>query len=162
MVFIQLFTIHRLKPKIMSEIILSIEAIETIQKEGEKSFPNEACGFLFGFDKDRRYIKRAIPVRNSKEGDQKRRFEISALDYMKAEKYAINNNIELLGIYHSHPNHPAIASEHDLKVAMPFFSYVIVSVLDGIPDEIKSWKLKEEKKEFQEEIVLINAAPLIF
>jgi len=147
----------------MSEIILSISAIGTIQNQGEKIFPNEACGFLFGTEKNgQRYISKAIPVKNSKEGDQRRRFEISAFDYMKAERYALEKDIQLLGIYHSHPNHPAIASEHDLKVAMPFFSYVIVSVLDGHADKILSWKLKENVREFQEEKVFINAVDLIY
>jgi proteasome lid subunit RPN8/RPN11 len=146
----------------MSEVILSLDAIETIMEEGEKNFPNEACGFLYGTEKNQRIIKKAIPVINSKEGDQKRRFAISAFDYMKAERYALDNNIQLLGIYHSHPDHPAIASEHDLKVAMPYFSYVIVSVLKGKADKVMSWKLKEEKREFQEEKVLINATNLIY
>ena len=147
----------------MSEIILSLDAIETITKEGEKNFPNEACGFLYGSEKKQRIIEKAVPVINSKEGDQKRRFAISAFDYMKAERYALDNDIQLLGIYHSHPDHPAIASEHDLKVAMPYFSYVIVSVLKGKADKIMSWKLKEEEeREFEEEKVLINAANLIY
>jgi proteasome lid subunit RPN8/RPN11 len=146
----------------MSEVILSLDAIETIMKEGEKFFPNEACGFLYGTEKKQRIIKKAIPVINSKEGDQKRRFSISTFDYMKAERYALDNNIQLLGIYHSHPDHPAIASEHDLKVAMPYFSYVIVSVLKGKADKIMSWKLKEEEREFEEEKVLINATNLIY
>lgn len=146
----------------MSEVILSLDAIETIMKEGEKIFPNEACGFLFGTEKKQRIIKKVLPIQNAKKGDQSRRFEISAFDYMKAEKYALDNNIQLLGIYHSHPNHPAIASEHDLKVAMPYFSYVIISVLEGRADKIMSWKLKEDKREFQEEKVLINAANLIY
>ncbi|MGK0391011.1 MAG: proteasome lid subunit RPN8/RPN11 [Maribacter sp.] len=146
----------------MSEVILSLDAIETIMEEGEKNFPNEACGFLYGTEKNQRIIKKAIPVINSKEGDQKRRFAISAFDYMKAERYALDNDIQLLGIYHSHPDHPAIASEHDLKVAMPYFSYVIVSVLKGKADKVMSWKLKEEKREFQEEKVLINATNLIY
>ncbi len=65
---------------------------------------------------------------NHKEGDQRRRFEISDLDYMKAERHAAKEGLTLLGVYHSHPLHPAIPSEHDHTVAMPFFSYLIVSV----------------------------------
>lgn len=138
----------------VSKIILSKEVIKVIQEDGENSFPNECCGFLYGKEKEERKINLAIPVLNVKEGDQKRRFEISPLEYMKAEKYALENNLELLGVYHSHPNHPAIASEHDLKVAMPFFSYVIVSVMEGKAEDIFSWKLKEGEREFlQEEVI---------
>ena len=80
----------------------------------------------------------AVPVENSKEGDQRRRFEISPLEYMKAERFAIENQLQLLGVYHSHPDHPAIASQHDLAVAMPYFSYIIISVINKKRADIKS------------------------
>ena len=56
--------------------------------------------------RDDRLITDILIVNNAKEGDKKRRFEISPKDYMKAEQYAEKNNLQLLGIYHSHPNHP--------------------------------------------------------
>ena len=74
---------------------------------------------------------------------------ISPLDYMKAEEYADNNNLILLGVYHSHPEHPAIPSEHDLKVAMPYFSYVIVSVKKKKAVDFRSWRLSNGR--FEEE-----------
>ncbi len=135
----------------MSIVLLTEEVEKNIREEGEKSFPFECCGFLFGNENSGREIHFAKPVLNSKEGDQRRRFEISPLEYMRAEKFALENNWDLLGVYHSHPNHPAIASEHDLKVAMPYFSYVIVSVLEGKSKEILSWKLKDDKREFIQE-----------
>ena len=139
-----------------SQVFLNQESNQYIQKHSIETFPNECCGFLYGVDGEQRIITKAIRVENSKEGDQRRRFEISPLDYMKAEQYALENDTQLLGIYHSHPNHPAIASEHDLAKAMPFFSYVIVSVLDGKVDDVKSWKLAEEEHHFLEEQVLIE------
>ena len=75
---------------------------------------------------------------------------------MRAEQFALEQDLQLVGIYHSHPNHPAIASEHDLAKALPYFSYVIVSVMDGEIDNLKSWKLKDEKREFFEELVEIE------
>ncbi len=146
----------------MSEIIMSVESLEAMHQHLEQVFPNEGCGFLYGKENGSRYIQKAIPVENAKAGDQSRRFEISALDYIKAEQYAIENDIQLLGIYHSHPNHPAIASSHDLAVAMPYFSYVIVSVRDGLADDVKSWKLKEDKRVFQEEKVWVDASALTY
>jgi proteasome lid subunit RPN8/RPN11 len=62
---------------------------------------------------------------------------------MKAEQYALLYDTTLIGVYHSHPQHPAIPSEHDLKQALPFFSYIIVSVLDGKSDNLFSWRLNE-------------------
>ncbi len=137
----------------MSSIKLTSEVETVINEHGEEAFPNECCGFLYGDEKDGRLITLAVPVENSKEGDQRRRFEISPFEYMKAEQYAALNNTQLLGIYHSHPNHPAIASEHDLAKAMPFFSYIIVSVMEGKAVDIKSWKLKDEERVFFEEEV---------
>ncbi len=121
-------------------------------------FPDECCGFLYGKETDtKRIIEQAIPVLNSKDGDKKRRFEISPLDYMKAEQYAILQNTTLLGVYHSHPQHPAIASEHDLAQAMPYFSYVILSVMDGKIADTKSWQLNEENTQFAEETIVDEA-----
>lgn len=132
---------------------LSNEAVEVINTDGIAAFPNECCGFLYGHEKDGRQITLAVPVTNSKEGDQRRRFEISPLEYMRAEQFALQNDTTLLGVYHSHPNHPAIASEHDLAVAMPYFSYVIVSVINGEVADLKSWRLKDEERVFLEEKV---------
>ncbi len=142
----------------MSSIIkLTREVEEAIRIHGEEAFPNECCGFLFGNEKNGRLIDLSSRVENSKEGDQRRRFEISPFDYMKAEQFALENDTQLLGIYHSHPNHPAIASVHDLAKAMPFFSYVIVSIMEGKYADVKSWKLYDEKREFYEEEVAIVA-----
>lgn len=139
-----------------SLIKLRPEVEDYINAHGQEAFPNECCGFLYGDEKDGRLITLAQRVNNSKEGDQRRRFEISPLDYMKAELFALEHNTQLLGIYHSHPKHPAIASEHDLAKAMPYFSYVIISVMEDAVVDIKSWKLKEDIREFQEEKVQIK------
>lgn len=138
------------------KITIAAEAVEVINNHGIEAFPNECCGFLYGHELDVRQITLAVPVTNSKDGDQRRRFEISPLDYLRAEQFALQNNTTLLGVYHSHPNHPAIASEHDLAVAMPYFSYVIVSIMNGVAKDLKSWRLKDEVQEFQEEEVLQN------
>ena len=137
-------------------IKLEPEVEAYINAHGQEAFPNECCGFLYGNEEDGRLITLAQRVTNSKEGDQRRRFEISPLDYMKAERFALENNTQLLGIYHSHPKHPAIASKHDLAKAMPYFSYVIISVMEDAVVDIKSWKLKDDIHEFQEEEVLIK------
>lgn len=116
-----------------------------------KTFPNECCGFMFGHeDALLRTITTSLEVNNAKEGDQRRRFEISAIDYMQAEKYAEENNLLLLGIYHSHPNHPAIPSEHDRIAAQTYFSYVIISVIERKFSSILSWQLNDSAQ-FEEE-----------
>jgi proteasome lid subunit RPN8/RPN11 len=116
-----------------------------------KTFPDECCGFLYGRESDdNRIVTKMSVVDNSKEGDKTRRFEISALDYMKAEQHALEMGCLLLGVYHSHPKHPAIPSEHDRVAAQPWFSYIIVSVLSNDDITLRSWRLNEAEK-FEEE-----------
>jgi proteasome lid subunit RPN8/RPN11 len=141
----------------MKELIIEKEADEVMRKDSMDKFPDECCGFFYGEERgNERVITLAKPVVNNQEGDQKRRFEISPFDYMKAESFALQNNITLLGVYHSHPQHPAIASEHDLKFAMPYFSYVIYSVIDGSIEDVKSWVLDENNEQFIEQRVQTN------
>lgn len=124
-----------------------------IFQHAKYDFPNECCGFLYGSEHGERLIKHHTPVHNVKIGDKQRRFLIDPLDYIKAEKFALEQGIDLLGIYHSHPLHPAIASEHDLAQAVPYFSYVIVSVFPETVREIRSWRLSEESHDFLEETI---------
>ncbi|MEZ4883576.1 MAG: M67 family metallopeptidase [Chitinophagales bacterium] len=142
----------------MSNQLLNIteEASEVMIADALNAFPNECCGFFYGSENENeRIITIAKPVVNSKEGDQRRRFEISPFDYMKAEQFALQNGLLLLGVYHSHPNHPSVASIHDLAKAMPYFSYVIISVMKGKLNTVQSWRLKEDVREFEEEKVNI-------
>ncbi len=138
------------------QVKITAEVRDVINQQALECFPNECCGFLFGEEKSGRVLTLATAVINSKEGDQRRRFEISPLDYLGAEQYALSNDTQLLGIYHSHPNHPAIASEHDLAVAMPYFSYLIVSVYSDEIRDLKSWRLLDEERKFQEEKIEIE------
>jgi proteasome lid subunit RPN8/RPN11 len=98
----------------------------------------------------RRHLTQARTVTNVKDGDKRRRFEIAPQDYIDAEKYAEEQQLELLGVYHSHPNHPAIPSEHDRAAAQPFFSYLIISVNEKEPGPIRSWRLNDDLQ-FEEE-----------
>lgn len=123
------------------------------QKDAEKimfddaiqAFPDECCGFMFGTEdaEGNRVVTKALPVYNSATENRKRRFVISPKDYMNAELFAEENNVQLLGIYHSHPNHPAIPSEHDRVAAQPWFSYVIISVTENGIQHTRSWVLNE-------------------
>lgn len=136
----------------MSVIVLN-EVKKEIYEHACKTYPNECCGFFYGTEDPDRTIVLSTPVDNSQKGEQKRRYQISSLDYMKAEQFAIRNNLTLLGIYHSHPDHPAIPSDFDTQQALPFFSYLIVSVVNKEAKELYSWRLNEERK-FEEEILM--------
>ncbi len=138
-----------------TQIKLSPAALSNMLNHLETEYPNEGCGFLFGSDSNVRNVILVQPVKNEKTENRKRRFEINPLDYMKAEKYALDNDISLLGIYHSHPDHPARPSEHDLKQAVPFFSYIIVSVEKEKAKKITSWRLNESEIFENEEVTNI-------
>ena len=132
-------------------ILITEEAKFIMEDDAVESYPHECCGFLYGEDNDaERKVTKAEPVSNTREENRERRFEISPLEYIKAEEYADNNGLTLLGVYHSHPDHPAVPSEYDLKRAMPYFSYPIVSVKKGKLDIIRSWRLSDDRQ-FQEE-----------
>lgn len=133
-------------------LIISNEALQKMNNHAEADYPNECCGFFYGLEGEIRRVRVAREVANAKEGDQSERFQIDPLDYQKAEKYAIEHDLDLLGIYHSHPDHPAEPSEHDREVALPWFSYIIISVQDGKAVNTRSWQLNDERK-FEEEAI---------
>ena len=115
----------------MSFLPLDIDpkAMKAMTDHAEAAFPNECCGFFYGSEDGKvRSVTTSTEVTNSKEGDQRRRFAISDMDYLRAERHAAKEGLTLLGVYHSHPLHPAIPSEHDLAVALPYFSYIIIKV----------------------------------
>lgn len=127
------------------------KAVDDMVADAISHFPDECCGFLFGNEtEEERIIERVVIVENAKEGDKRRNYQITPLDYLKAERYADEHNLLLLGVYHSHPNHPAIPSEHDRLAAQPWFSYVILSVINNTYAGLRSWRLNEEQQ-FEEE-----------
>lgn len=131
-------------------IAIEFEALQSMKEDAIGAYPDECCGFLYGREEGDRIIIEAQPVNNAQEGDKRRRFEIAATDYLHAEAYAEAENLTLLGVYHSHPDHPAIPSIHDLRQAMPFFSYLILSVKKGKVVDLRSWQLSDEGR-FEEE-----------
>jgi len=108
-----------------------------------EDYPNECCGFLYGAEGSVRVIHEAKPVLNKVTENRKRRFEISPKDYLAAELYAVKNDLTLLGVYHSHPDHPAVPSIHDFQQAVPFFSYIIISVSGNRVQSLRSWQLSD-------------------
>lgn len=133
---------------------------ELMIEDAVKTFPDECCGFFYGKDDENgnRIVSDILIVNNAKEGDKRRRFEISAQDYMKAEQHAFKKNLELLGVYHSHPNHPAIPSEHDRVAAQPYFSYIILSIINNEFNHIRSWRLNDEAQFEEEQVQFENVA----
>jgi len=130
--------------------------LEKIQLHGSHDYPNECCGFLLGSDKDdRKLVTEAWPAPNSRLDSPRNRFLITADDWRAGEKYAQQQGLDILGFYHSHPDHPARPSEYDREHAWPWMSYIILSVEEGQPKLITSWLLTEDRTKFEEETIEI-------
>jgi len=139
----------------MSALEIKSELFDKIKQHGENTYPKECCGFFFGNDNGVRTVVEIQPVINSKQGNQNRRYEISPVDYFKAEKYASENNLILLGVYHSHPDHPAKPSEYDRLHAVPYFTYIISSIQNRKHRTSTSWRLND-LDQFEEEKLKIT------
>lgn len=118
-----------------------------IRRHGEETFPHECCGALIGRD-DR--VIAAVALPNTTEEGPRRRFLVRPSDYRVAEQQAGERGGELLGFYHSHPDHPARPSQFDLEHAWPNFAYVILSVMSGAARDMTVWFLTEDRSRFDE------------
>ena len=134
-------------------LVLTPAADAAIRAHGREAFPHECCGALLGRD---RAVQYAFALPNTTEEGPRRRFLVRAEDYRVAEQQARDTGLDLLGFYHSHPDHPARPSQFDLDHAWPSFSYVIVSVMAGEDKLLTSWTLKDDRSAFVEESVEIT------
>ncbi|MDR0882699.1 MAG: M67 family metallopeptidase [Candidatus Adiutrix sp.] len=135
-------------------IDLPAALLAAIGQEGQKCYPSEACGILLGHlaDDDRRRVTDIMPIDNASDPtEQYHRFRIEAEDLMAAETRGASQGLEVLGFYHSHPDHPARPSDYDLGHALPFYSYVIVTVDQGRAGQITSWRLAPDSYKFDPE-----------
>jgi proteasome lid subunit RPN8/RPN11 len=136
-------------------ITLTAPVNAAIRAHGRGTFPHECCGAMLGHD---RIVREAYALPNTTEEGPRRRFLVRPDDYRVAEQRARDAGLELLGFYHSHPDHPAKPSQYDLDHAWPSFSYVIVSVMAGEDQSLTSWQLQADRSAFDEEIVEITEA----
>jgi proteasome lid subunit RPN8/RPN11 len=141
----------------MQTIVFQPDAWEAIITNAQNDYPYETCGFFFGREEnEKRIITYVWAVENKNQENKERRFLIASDDYRKAEMLALQQDCTLLGIYHSHPNHPSQPSVHDLTGALPFFSYLIISIYDNNFKEASCWRLAEEEPRiFKEEKLII-------
>lgn len=119
---------------------------------GERAFPSECCGALWGEVKnDLRIVRQIRPLENVYEGGRQNRFQIDTHEIYQILKEERRSDQRLLGFYHSHPNHPATPSEEDRYWAFPWYSYIIISILDGRSAALQSWILKDDQSGFEPE-----------
>jgi proteasome lid subunit RPN8/RPN11 len=145
--------------------------IQEMKSHAEKTYPEECCGLLLGkISKDVKTLIEVFPTENSwndKAGQvfsgmektinhsstKRNRFSIDPKIMLKVLKEARDRNLDVIGVYHSHPDCPAVPSEFDRAIAHQEYSYIIISVSQGIPDDLRSWSLTDEgnfeSEEFQ-------------
>lgn len=129
-------------------ITLSAGVARAIRQHGEEAYPYECCGALIGHGA---VVFGVLPLPNTTSEGPRRRFLVGPDDYRAAEAAAVAKAAELVGFYHSHPDHPARPSQYDLDHAWPFFSYIIVSVVSGAAADLTAWRLAEDRSAFADE-----------
>lgn len=147
-------------------IELQPQHLEAIRTHAESTYPEECCGIMLGhLDGE---TKTVVEIRSTQnawnaeaaaefsmrvgDGSKKHNYAIAPQDMLKAQKEARDRNLSIIGIYHSHPDHPAIPSEMDRAIAWQVYSYIIVSLQQGKAGELRSWCL-DDNHQFQEEEV---------
>jgi proteasome lid subunit RPN8/RPN11 len=118
-----------------------------IRAHGQETYPHECCGALVGRDHQ---VTDVVALPNTTEEGPRRRFLVRPSDYRDAERRATELGAELLGFYHSHPDHPARPSQYDLDHAWPTFAYIIVAVAEGVSKDMTVWYLQEDRSRFEE------------
>lgn len=98
----------------------------------------------------------AHPIRNLNEERARDRYNMDPVGFMRVEKDIARRGLEMVGIYHSHPDHPARPSQTDFNHAWPIFSYIIYAIAKGTDIEAKNWCLNEDASEFVEEAYEIS------
>ena len=118
----------------------------------EASYPNEGAGFLLGVQEDGlTRVEAALPVENRWDPEtQGRRYLLEPRDWLRAESEAEARSLEVVGIFHSHPNHPPHPSQFDLDMALPNLTYLITSVREGKAVETLSWRLEPARTGFSQ------------
>ncbi|MDR2354927.1 MAG: M67 family metallopeptidase [Clostridiales Family XIII bacterium] len=139
---------------------LSAGAAERIRAEGERLYPSECCGLLLGgaAGEGVRTVLCALPIKNAREARERHhRFVIEADDFLRGERAARERGMDVVGVYHSHPDHPARPSDYDREHALPYYSYIIVAVEKGRAAELRSFVPAEDRSDFfREETEIIT------
>jgi proteasome lid subunit RPN8/RPN11 len=144
--------------------------LEAIRAHSARDYPSECCGVLLGkADGDTKVVTEVVPLTNlrhdptraqellplhdQKKETDKNRFLIDPIEQMRVVKEARARELDELGYYHSHPDHPAEPSKYDRDHAWPWYSYVIIAVEQGTPKDLTSWVLAEDRSAFGAELV---------
>jgi len=121
-------------------------------KHARQAYPNECCGAMLGSINDgQKLVHLAMPLENAFAGPQATRYELRPEDLLAADKAARERNMDLIGIYHSHPDCDAYFSKTDLQNSCPWYSFVVLSIRDGEFHHANSWLPNYEQTEAAKE-----------
>jgi proteasome lid subunit RPN8/RPN11 len=102
-------------------------------------------------------VRLIMELENAREEEARHnRYLITPQDILRGEQHAERLGLEILGVFHSHPDHPNRPSEYDREYAIPWYSYLITSVNSGTAVESRSWLLSEDRGNFNEEYIEIK------
>ena len=124
------------------------ESYAGIIEHAEAGFPHEVCGVLIGSGGEITEYRKCNNLNTERAHD---RYELDPGSFNEADKWARDNGLEILGIYHSHPDHPSIASETDRQRAWPEWVYIILSIYKGNYNDARAWVLEDFDANFREE-----------
>jgi proteasome lid subunit RPN8/RPN11 len=129
--------------------------IEQINEHAIKDYPYECCGIILGkFNGSEKTVTQILPIINDREDENKHnRYLIPSSKMLETELYAIKNGLDIVGFYHSHPDHPATPSAFDVEHALPVYSYFIVSVYDAKVVDFTLSVLSHDRSKFEEELI---------
>lgn len=132
---------------------LTAELLNAIERHAEAAYPHEGCGILLGrVEGDTRTVTDILPVENQREEAARRdRYLIPPEVVADGEEIAEQKGLEVIGFFHSHPDHPARPSAFDHEHAWPWYSYVITSVERGRASGSRAWRLLDDRSQFVEE-----------
>ena len=138
----------------VADVVLAPEARATIERHAAETYPHECCGALYGDQAGGGFtVAEALPLPNTTSEGPRRRFLIQPSDYRAAESHAKASKRAFIGFYHSHPDHPARPSQHDLDHAWPNMLYTITSVREGRVDVTTAWQLRDDRSQFDERVL---------
>ena len=127
-------------------------AAERIRAELCRAYPEEGCGAMLGLDApEGRTVSRVVPLENARPDSRGNRYAIVPERLLAVDREARAAGLEVVGFYHSHPDHPARPSAFDLEHAWPHYSYLIVSVARGRAGETTCWRLAADRSRFEPE-----------
>jgi proteasome lid subunit RPN8/RPN11 len=141
---------------------LNEQHLQAIHEHGRRTYPHECCGLMLGrFGEHRQTVEvhELMSVDNDREQTERHnRYTIPPKTFMRAEKRARAEGLEVIGFYHSHPDVAAVPSAYDLEHAWPVYAYVIVSIRQGTARETTCWRMREDRSAFDEVPLEIQTA----